>query len=554
MIRVFPSDEKAFLTNGIKILQPTKALIRKEDNGDYYVDITDTVESMEYYQSGNLLLIDTPWGPQAFRLTDPKKTASKITLRARHVYFDSANYIIDDSYVVDKTANDAIDHLNTATDNPSPFATISDVPSVASFRCVRKTLEEAMATIVDRWGGHLVRDNFNIELRSTIGQNRGVTIQYAKNLQEITSKEDWSDVATKILPVGKDGLEVPETYMTNAPEDYEIPYTKVIKFEQANIDPEDFKLEDGEPDVVNYNAALLADLYAKATQYLNDNHVPRVNYTLKAYLKDVSDVGDYIYVKHPKIRVELTTNVIAIQYDAIAQRITGIEFGNFKSGLGQLVQNVTDTAAKAAAVVTEQSEIKLHDELAAATGLIRGTMSDSYVIYDGDKILIVDQLPKEAAQNVIMINNGGIGFGSAGINGAFSSAWTIDNQLNMENINVINLVADMIKGGTLKLGQNLNERGIIEIYGPDNSLAGTMDNTGLTMYTKTNESVRLNPIDGLAGYDANGDKIYWADGLEFHQRKSVVEEEITIGNRLRIIPISTGDNVGIGFVTLVGGI
>ena len=56
---------------------------------------------------------------------------------------------------------------------------------------------------------------------------------------------------------------------------------------------------------------------------------------------------------------------------------------------------------------------------------------------------------------------------------------------------------------------------------------------------------------GFAGYDRNNNKIYWADGDEFHMRKSVVEEEITIANKLRVIPIQTDANNGVGFVALV---
>ena len=41
------------------------------------------------------------------------------------------------------------------------------------------------------------------------------------------------------------------------------------------------------------------------------------------------------------------------------------------------------------------------------------------------------------------------------------------------------------------------------------------------------------------------------NGDEFHMKKSVVEEEITIASKLRIVSIETGDNVGVGFVALV---
>lgn len=553
MISVFDSGSLNFTNNGIAALHPRSAIVRKEDNGNYYLDLIDTIDSIDLYVAGNIVRVTTPWGDQAFRLSDPQITNKKITIRAWHVYFDTANYIIDDSFVVDNNANYALDHLNNATDRTTPFTTTSDVTAIASFRCVRQSLEEALSTVVDRWGGHLVRDNFNIELRDTIGQNRGVVIAYGKNIEELKVKEDWSLVATKILPVGKDGLMVPETYLSLAVDDYNIPYSKVVKFDQGAIVQDDYKDGAGQPDVAGYSAALLSDLYNQANAYLSTNHVPQVNYDLNAYLKDVSDIGDTIMVKHPKCRVDIVTNVIALEYDVILEKISRVEFGNFKSTLQQLIPTVAQTAVTAAnKAVTDATGI-LSTQLQEATAAINATMANSYVIYDGNKILVVDALPKEDATNVIMINNGGIGFSQTGINGTFNSAWNIDGTLNMQNINVINLVADMIKGGTLKLGENLNASGLIEIYAGDNTLTGTIDKDGIILYLKTGESVHLNATEGLAGYNAADEKIYWADGNEFHQKKSVVEEEITIGNRLRILPITTTDNTGVGFVALVGG-
>jgi hypothetical protein len=95
----------------------------------------------------------------------------------------------------------------------------------------------------------------------------------------------------------------------------------------------------------------------------------------------------------------------------------------------------------------------------AAFSAIKDRFESSYVVYEKDQILILDAIPKETAKNVIRINSGGIGFSSTGINGVFNSAWTIDETLDMQQINVINLVADLIKGGPLKLGNFSNQSG-----------------------------------------------------------------------------------------------
>lgn len=550
MISVYDSTEKSFATNGIKILKPLKALIRKEDNGDYYIDLKDKIDFIDYYQAGLIIRVPTPWGYQAFRLTNPNIENNKITARAYHVYFDSQNYIIKDSYVVDKNCNDALDHLNMACDITSPFTTISDITTVNSYRCVRKSLEEAISDVIDRWGGHLVRDNYNIAIRENIGQDRGVILAYAKNISKITQKENWDNVVTKILPVGKDGLLLPETYLELEEDLYDIPYTKVVSFDQNDITEENYTV-DGVLDTEAYNDALEEDLRHQATVYLEENKIPQVNYSVSAYLKDVSDVGDTIYVKHPKCKIDITTNVIAIEYDCIQEKYTKIEFGNFKSKLKNLIQDITSNITEEVDKSNTETVAKLQNELQDATNQIKNSLSDSYCIYDGDKILVVDKLPKEEAVNCLLISNGGIGFSNTGINGTFSSAWSIDGTLNMQQINVINLVADLIKGGTLKLGSNLDESGKMELYDEANKLICKIDKTGLTFYNEDGSYILINPDVGFAGYDSTNNKTYWVDGDEFHQKKSVVEEEITFAQKLRFVDIETDTNSGVGLVAMV---
>jgi hypothetical protein len=122
-----------------------------------------------------------------------------------------------------------------------------------------------------------------------------------------------------------------------------------------------------------------------------------------------------------------------------------------------------------------------------------GTLGDSYVIYEGNRILIVDALPKETATNVMMINSSGIGFSNTGINGVFTSAWLIDGTLDMQNINVINMTASLVKGGTFKVGARINEAGRIEIYNIANELIGTFDENGICIYGTDGSRVIINP-------------------------------------------------------------
>lgn len=564
MIKLFQPTDKLYSTNGDKIITPVKAKVHKEDNGAYYLDLEASLDYVNDLVEGNILVAPTPQGEQAFRITNPQKTRKKITVKAHHVFYDSENYLIQDSYVVNKNCNDALDHLNNATDTESPFTTLSNIGTVDSYRCVRSSLYEAIQVVLQRWGGHLVRDNWNIKVLNEIGVDNGVTVRYAKNLKDITCQENWDNVVTKLLPTGSDGI------MLNALDDtadvyvypssglsYDIPYTKTIAFEQ-NIDQELYQDSEGNLNEQAYQEALIADLRAQAQAYIDANCVPQINYTLKANLEKITDIGDTVEVIDERLNLDLMTNIIAYDYDCILGKYTELEFGNFKKKLSNLTQNITNTVVEQVTVGSNNSISNLESELQQAQSQIMGVLGNGYVIYDGDQILVVDNLPKETARNVIRINNGGIGFSNTGINGNFTSAWTIDGTLNMQAINVINLTANLIKGGTLKLGSNLNESGILELYDDANNLIGQMDSNGLKMYGLDGSYILINNQVGFAGYDRLGNKIYWVDKDQFHMKKSVIEEEITLCNKMRFIPITLESggvvtNDGIGLVSVAGG-
>lgn len=555
MLRVFGPSDTTFSSNGDIVLKPLIAKVRKEDNGEFYLNLETDLSYIDFLVQGNIVVANTPQGDQAFRIANVEKTKNKLSTKALHVFYDSENYLIADSYVVDKNCNDALDHLNNATEPQSVFTTISDVGSVNSYRCVRTSLYEAVETVLERWGGHLVRNNFSIGIYNSIGQDNGVTVRYAKNLKDITCSEDWSNVVTKILPVGFDGillnaLDPNESIYITADQQYDIPYTKTVSFDQ-DISADDY------PDENSYKQALLDDLRAQAQVYLNTNQFPQINYTLRANLEKITDIGDTVEVIDERLGISLLTNVIAYEYDCILDRYTEIEFGNFKKSLSGLISTMQAYADQEVAKQSDVIRVTLSAELQQATDQIWAMMGNSYVLYDGSRILVVDSLPKEDATYCILINSGGIGFSNTGINGVFNSAWTIDGTLNMQAINVINLTADLIKGGTLKLGSESNVSGILELYDNENNLIGQMTKDGLKMFGLDGSYVLMNSDVGFAGYDKNDNKIYWADRDEFHMKKSVVEEEITLCNSIRFIPIKIMNgnsivNEGVGIVSIIG--
>nr|DAE48316.1 MAG TPA: tail protein [Caudoviricetes sp.] len=556
MLRIFSPTDKTYTTNGDKVIQPLKATVRKEDNDAYYLDLTCGTEYLPWIKSGNIIVADTPQGAQPFRILNPEITHTKITCKCNHIFYDSANYLIADSYVVDSTCNQALDHLNTATEPKSPFKTISDINTISSFRCVRKSLYEAITTVLERWGGHLVRDGWTIGIRQSIGADNGVVVRYGKNLKSIEASYDWSDVCTKILPEGANGLllnalDSSQSLYMAASTQYDVPYCKTVQFSQSDIKQEDYKTPDGKHnDEAAYKRACIADLRQQAQKYLDEHCVPKVNYKMAANLEKITDIGDTIEVIDERMGLDMMTNVISFGYDCIQQRYTSIEFGTFKQTLSGLMGTVQQTATDAAHAVNSSIVTTVNDRISESENKITNLVGGSYVIYDGEQILVVDSLPKESAHNVLRINSAGIGFSSSGISGSFTSAWTIDGTLNMQNINVINLVADLIKGGTLTLGGQDNGNGVMLVKSAAGATLGRMDNGGLTMWATDGSHIVVSAANGLTGYDSANRITYTARNGVFSMRNGYIEEGLAVGGKLKIVPVTSGENNGVAFVAL----
>lgn len=475
MIKIFSTTDKTYNTNGDIVVNPLYAVIHKEDNGDYYLQIETGLSYIDYFKDGNIITADTPQGLQAFRITNTDITKSRINAKCNHVYYDTNNYLIQDSYVKDKTCDYAIKHLNDATDNTSPFNVYSDIESINSYRCVRTSLNEAIGVLIERYGGHLVRDNWSIGILENIGQDNGVTVRYKKNLRDITCETIWDEVVTKLLPVGNNGImlneldERADVYIYSNIQ-YDIPYTKTISFTQ-DLNADDYPSEQA------YTQALVDDLRAQATAYIDLHDKPQVNYTLSANLEVLTDIGDVIEVIDERLGVNILTNVIAFDYDVILGRYTEVQFGNFTPNLSNLMLNINSAIDTA----TNDLQINVNDEIKTATGELWDVLESYYIVQDGDKILILDRLPKEDAENVIKLSNSGFSISKSGINGTYNPFYSID--------------------GVFMLGGTNDKNSILRALNENNEEILSIDKNGLkianksvyeALYYATNDTETLN--------------------------------------------------------------
>ena len=435
MIRVYDATETKFNHNGIKVLKPLFAEITKVKDGDYYIEIEDLIDNLEYYQNGMIIRADTPWDAQGFRCDNPRVENNRVYCKAWHLFYDSKNYIIAEkrsrSGTCDKAIKEYKNYVDGAGNCPfsdSKISTMSsNITDEADTKIECMSLYDVIEYLRAVYNGSLIRDNFNVAINQSIGEDRGVVLAYNKNITDMKAEENWDDVCTKILPYTMVGEEKITLYASPTNIDYfveledigennpyDIPYAKIVEF----------KYEEKEGESAPTSVSGWKEwLREEAIKYLRANKFPKVNYKVSANIDNVSDVGDTIHIKHPKIITNdyLESTVISVKYDAIREKYTEIEFGNFRRAIKNLL---TETTAL-------KGEIAKANQSIGSAYSAYDLLTNDKVIYRGSDILIVDTLPADEATNCYRISDTGISFSSTGINGTFSRLIGVDGTIEV---------------------------------------------------------------------------------------------------------------------------
>lgn len=430
MIKIFNATDTDFKTAGNIIINPLHCHeIKKKSLNGWYIEVEIPIKYKEYIEADKLCVVKTKskLKPQAFRINDSiTYTNRKIKFTAEHVMFDSRRYVLLDVRPTNLNGQNGLKYVNERTDKISPFSITSNVENVSTAYFIRKTLLESWQVFEERWGGVFEADNWNISFKQSIGKDNGETIVYGKNMQGFEIFEDWSNVCTKILPVGYDGLLLPEKYLESETQ-YEISYTKIVDF-QTDLEAEE-----------QTETNLLVELRNNASKYLEENCVPKVSYTVNSNVNNDLEIGDTIKVLHPFVNI--FTEVLEYEYDLISEKVKSLTFGNYTRDVKTKFNNIKNTIETIKQTVSKQ-EITIKKQ----TNLINSLNKNGYVYIDDNEILILDQLPKEKAKNVWRFGLGGIGFSSKGYEGPFEIAITMDGKINADFITTGTMAVDRIEG------------------------------------------------------------------------------------------------------------
>jgi len=490
MIKIFNATDTDFSSAGNVTIEPLKCKeFKKKSLNGWYIEVEVPIKYKEYIKADQLVVIQTKskLRPQAFRITaDLKTTTKKISFTANHVMFDAERYFLLDVRPTKLNGLNGLKYINQRTDKISPFTIYSNVEKISTAYFIRKNLLEAWQVFEERWQGVFDADNWDIRFLKKVGNDNGESIIYGKNAQGVEIYEDWSNVVTKLYPVGYDGIMLPEKYIESDIQ-YELPYTKTIDF-TTELDEEE-KTQEG----------LIAELRANAYKYLEENKVPKICYTIRSDINDKMEIGDTIQILHPLVSIK--TEVLEYEYDNILKKVKSLSFGNYSRDVKTKFNNIKNTISEITVAISKQDTV-----INKQTELINALNKNGYVYIDDNEILILDKLPKEEAKNVWRWGLGGLGFSSNGYEGPFETAITMDGQINANFITTGVLQVSRIEGLADDLASIKIELGKIESSISDIADITTSKESsyGTVSFEKINQSepirIEIRPIGTNISY------------------------------------------------------
>ena len=208
---VYDAAATNFNNQGLGMLRDVEtAIVTEERNGIYELEITYPVGGVnaEYLVNFNYIKVkvDDDKDLQLFRIGNVTKSDSNYTISviAHHITYDLNGLYVSPLILFNADCNAAMESIFENVDSSS-FSGSSDLLTKrAQFAMGNQSAMNCIAgtrgSLLDLWGGEIIRDNWHIRLVKSRGQDNGVTLRGASDITGLTINVDTTDLVTEIVP------------------------------------------------------------------------------------------------------------------------------------------------------------------------------------------------------------------------------------------------------------------------------------------------------------------------------------------------------------------
>lgn len=359
MIVVFDKNAKTWQGIGEGTLNPSSCIVAEELNGAYELKMThpyDDGGKWKRLENQQIIYADTPDGKQPFRIYQVVPNMDGVAVNARHIFYDLLDNLVL-KMAVAGSANGALREMKENFVYPMDFTFSSNLPDMKTFKAENRNPISIMLdtsdnteSILNTFGGELKRNGLSVAINSAIGTASNVRIAYGKNLLGLEVTEDIAGIATRVYPIGKDGLTLPEKFVDSP---------RILSY----VNPKIYVLEDSQ---IETEAELRA---AAQAVFASGGDLPQVNIKVDFEILSKTDeykdfktleqvyLGDTVTVVNQKMGFYKAAKVISYEWDSLLNRYNSIELGDF---LPTLVSPVTSALNSGALAASANANIDAH--------------------------------------------------------------------------------------------------------------------------------------------------------------------------------------------------
>ena len=402
-IEYYSGDNNNYEFDGDVTLKPNKATFKISLNGICEIEIDHPYDKEGRWKliNGNgVIKAPTPYSEgQLFPIYNIDKTmlTTGLKIKARHIFFDLYYSTTEDIRAVNCNCQRALNILLADT----KFNGYSDIKKINTCYFVKQNRIEAINgsnrdnSIINRWGGEIFLDNFDVYVNERIGEDKGLEILYGTNMVDLGLKENRKDIVTRIKPVAFNGRRLPELFIDSPLiNKYRIIYEKYIEFNnlkfKGDLQNETEENDDGsivfETEEELYNALreecrkLFEGGLDKPTITGNVKVATLSNTEKYKYIENLVDIGlgDTLIANHTDLDVNIRVRCIGYEWDILKEKYINVSIGEV---VKNYFQNQSDTTQKVNAILNKNGSVK-SEEL---SGIIHATKAQFQAMRDASQ-------------------------------------------------------------------------------------------------------------------------------------------------------------------------
>ena len=338
-IEIYLKTNTNYSMNGDITLTPISCTYKASEHLVTLEHPIDDIGRWKYVDYENVISVEDE-KKKLYRIFNVVKSLDGITAYARPLFFDLIDNVLLDVRPTLKNGEDALNIILEGTG----FTGHSNISTINTSYYVRKNIVEAILgddenSFLNRWGGEVYLDNFDIYINDKIGSDNGVRVEFGYNLNEIEEDINIEEVATRIIPTGYNGIMLDgSTPWVDSPliKKYTKPKMRVINFD-------DVKVKEAETDEEGFDTIeeARAELIKRCNKLYEEGiDKPSINYKIdminlanttayKDYIKLVTvNEGDTVTCYIPGLDIDVKSRVIDYEKDLITGEYISLELGN----------------------------------------------------------------------------------------------------------------------------------------------------------------------------------------------------------------------------------